>query len=144
MLAALEQSDGSKSVTPLDRLPRYSLEQQLAEDATVDLGTGLPEVNVRALGHLAVEDWYAVLTAEPLILNVPRARVPDELVLEPVLAQGPLATVPFEIEHAAEVRAGVAAGFALVESSRNASLVDRKSTRLNSSHSGESRMPSSA
>ena len=43
-----------------------------------------------------------------------------------------------------EGAASVFEGGALVEGATNEAQVDRKSTRLNSSHSGESRMPSSA
>ena len=49
-----------------------------------------------------------------------------------------------QIERLKELEVGVKLEKEVVEKEERKAKVDRKSTRLNSSHSGESRMPSSA
>ena len=75
-------------------------------------------------------DWHAVMTWTSLnsALLTLQAQVPAPAVPEPTLRPG---------LDEADITPGVV-GFLFT------ALIDRKSTRLNSSHSGEARMPSSA
>ena len=60
-------------------------------------------------------------------------------------SQTRLSDFPFTFHfHALEKEMATHSSFLPGESQGRGSLVDRKSTRLNSSHSGQSRMPSSA
>ena len=104
-----------------------------------------------------VPDLLPVFTISSISLNrlelvLVRGNSGDEIELlepEPILYAIPRFLVPVVMVDAMDLRTGVvlvlASGFGVKrEGSPFWKDVDRKSTRLNSSHSGESRMPSSA
>ena len=112
---------GREAVAPLDAALGRCVDHDLPQDRAVDLGPEVERVDV-LLCVFGDED-VALRVADAVGVGL-RARVLREDLPEAVLAQGALAAVVAEVEHAAEVGAGVDARLTLVDRRGDAAPVE--------------------
>ena len=122
VLTVSQRTRRDERVVPLDRVFGDSVKEDVADVLAVDLRARVLQVSARRGVLLRNEEQNTVLTGDPHLFSVASARVLDELVFEPVVAERALAALPDEVKHAAHMCARVPAGFALVKSSRDAAL----------------------
>ena len=116
-------------MAPLDEVGGHGVEEELAEDGAVDFRADVllarpvpfPETLSALAPKMEVELPGAVV--DPLLLAFWMG-VLVERGLEAVLAQRALAALPSEVEGAAEVRAGVDVGVALVDGGGDPAAVE--------------------
>ena len=97
--AVLQRLRRDEGVSPRDGVLGYGVEQDLSQNVPVDLWASVLQAfgRVNAFLILMMTERHACLPAEPKLLGASRAGVLDEDVLQTVLSERPLPSLPLEM-----------------------------------------------